>query len=90
MEGGEEGADRGGEGGLVVEDVAAWQGEEGRVGAAFGHLRELVGASDAAFASADEERGAGGGEPVAPVIAAEVGLGDEHIGGVEGEMPAGG
>ena len=85
----EELTDGGGEeGGLVhVEDVAAFESEEGCVGAAESHLLEVFGGGDAALCATDEEGGAGGGEEVLPVIAAEGVLGSYHFTRVEGEGP---
>jgi len=68
--------------------VAAFEGEEGCVGAAAGHLLELFGGGDAALCTADEKGGAGGGEEVVPVIATEGVLGGDHLARLEGEGPA--
>jgi hypothetical protein len=77
------------EGGLVhVEDVAAFEIEEGCVGAAESHLLKELGGGDAALRAANEKGRADGGEEILPVIAAESVLGGDHLARLEGEGPA--
>jgi hypothetical protein len=59
------------EGGWVfkVKDMTAVEGFEARVWPSCGHLFELGFGRDSAVASADDESGTVGGEPIVPVIA---------------------
>lgn len=75
-------------GGIVdVEDMAAVESDEGGVGAARSHLIKMIRFGDATLASAQEEGGTGGGEPVAPMVAIEMSLRGEHLLRLEGETP---
>jgi hypothetical protein len=76
------------EGGLVhVEDVAAFESEEGCVGAAESHPLEVFGGGDAALCAANEKGRTDGGEEIVPMIAAEGVLGGDHLVRLEGEGP---
>lgn len=77
-----------GDGIVVVDDVASVESGEAGIGAAVGHLLELIGNGDAAFAATDEKSRTGGGEEIGPVIAAELLLRTNKLAGLEGEAPA--
>ena len=74
--------------GLVhVEDVAAFQGDEGCIGTTAGHLFDVFRRRNAALGAADEKGRAGRGEKILPMIAAEKVLGSDHLARFEGEGP---
>lgn len=72
-----------------VKGVAAVKRDQPGVWTARGHFFHVALGGDAAFTAAQQKCGAGGGEPVGPVVADQVLLGADHILRIKCEVPAG-
>lgn len=75
-------------GGVLMQDVSAFQFEENRVRTATRHLFHLFSRGHAAVGPAGRQSWATGGKPLLPILTLQPLLRSHHVFGIKGEPPA--